>query len=90
MACATGYVSQEGAMSALDPDACAMCRETYESLSAQELRVLAVAISDVPTRPAYSIAGERDLSSSASWRSPIRPLRTRNTPSRRSGETAST
>lgn len=61
LACASMYASQDAEPLSLDADVRTKCRETYESLSARGLRVLAVAIADVPTKPTYSISDERDL-----------------------------
>ena len=61
LVCATRYVADGGAMLPLTADARSKCRETYESLSSRGFRVLAVATSTVPTKPAYSVADEREL-----------------------------
>ncbi len=61
LACATTYASADGGALPLTAEALAKCRETYESLSANGFRVLAVATSRVPTKPAYTTADERDL-----------------------------
>ena len=61
LACATAYVSGDGQQLPLGDDVRARCCETYESLSARGLRVLAVATSQVPNGREYSIADEHDL-----------------------------
>jgi len=61
LACATSHASGEGKESALTEDTRAKCRATYESLSSQGFRVLAVATSKVPTKPAYTTADECNL-----------------------------
>jgi Mg2+-importing ATPase len=61
LSCATAHESDAGATLPLDDEARAKCRKSYESLSARGFRVLAVATRKLPTRPAYSVADERDL-----------------------------
>lgn len=51
----------EGRVRPVDPELLARCRHTYESLSAQGFRVLAVAYASVPAKAGYSVADERDL-----------------------------
>ena len=50
-----------GNLTAVDAAALARCRQTYETLSGQGFRVLAVAYVKVPVRAAYSVADERNL-----------------------------
>ena len=52
---------REGAIVAITPDALGQCHATYENLSGQGLRVLAVAYAKVPEQKAYSVADERNL-----------------------------
>src|SRR5579864_8399572 len=52
---------REGAVVAITPDALAHSHGTYEELSGQGLRVLAVAYAKVPEQKAYSVADERNL-----------------------------
>ncbi|HEX4474702.1 MAG TPA: magnesium-translocating P-type ATPase [Polyangiaceae bacterium] len=61
IACAAHYASVAGEVLPLTSAAAAKCRETFESLSAQGLRVLAVATGRVKDESAYSAAEERDL-----------------------------
>ena len=61
LGCATSYASGSGEELPLTEAARATCRETYESLSARGLRVLAVATRKVESELAYSTADERDL-----------------------------
>jgi Mg2+-importing ATPase len=61
LACTSAYVSSEGQQLPLDTDARTKCCETYESLSARGLRVLAVAIRKVASKSEYSTADECDL-----------------------------
>src|SRR5262249_47309230 len=51
LACCVAY-EVGGAESPLDPDAARRCRQTYEALSAQGARVLAVARRRLPAQPA--------------------------------------
>jgi P-type Mg2+ transporter len=50
-----------GIVHAIDAEALGRCRETYESLSGKGFRVLAVAYTDVPAKPSYSVDDERNL-----------------------------
>jgi Mg2+-importing ATPase len=51
----------DGTVHAIDAEALVRCRETYESLSGKGFRVLAVAHTDVPAKPSYSVADESKL-----------------------------
>lgn len=59
--CTTHYLSSDGSVLPLDAAARATCVSTYESLSEQGFRVLAVATRKVDTQPSYSMNDERDL-----------------------------
>ena len=61
LTCTATYASADGEVLPLTAEALAKCRETYESLSAQGFRVLAVATGSVKAKPAYTKADERDL-----------------------------
>ena len=52
---------REGQILALEPDAHARCRQTFDKLSAQGFRVLGVAYRRVPKQSAYTVADERAL-----------------------------
>jgi P-type Mg2+ transporter len=52
---------REGAVLPINPDVLAHCHATYEDLSSQGFRVLAVAYAKVPEQKAYSVADERGL-----------------------------
>jgi P-type Mg2+ transporter len=58
--CCNGY-EVDGSMRALDGAAISRCQATYETLSTQGYRVLAVAYRRMPQQPAYSIADEREM-----------------------------
>jgi Mg2+-importing ATPase len=55
-----GY-EMSGAVHGIDSEALHRCRGTYESLSSKGFRVLAVASVEVPAKPNYSVADERNL-----------------------------
>ncbi len=57
----SGTYESDGRTAALDAAALELCRKTYEELSRQGFRVLAVAYADVEARPNYSAADEKDL-----------------------------
>jgi P-type Mg2+ transporter len=51
----------EGRTVPIDPETLARCRRTYQDLSSQGFRTLAVAYAKVEPKPNYSVASERDL-----------------------------
>jgi P-type Mg2+ transporter len=51
----------DGRVHPVNPELLARFRHTYEALSAQGFRVLAVAYASVPAKAGYSVADERDL-----------------------------
>ncbi len=57
----TAFATADGKEAPLTQTERAKCRETYESLSRQGFRVLAVAIRKVDAQAAYTTADERDL-----------------------------
>ena len=50
-----------GKIAPVDAQVLAQCSQSYEALSSQGFRVLAVAYAQVQPKPAYSVADERDL-----------------------------
>lgn len=56
----TAYES-EAATHPVTPETLASFRATYEGLSSEGFRVLAIAYANVASRPSYSVADERDL-----------------------------
>jgi Mg2+-importing ATPase len=75
LAIATAYEGPDGQSRPLGTDERTRCRETYESLGAQGLRVLAIARRLVEPRAAYGAADEHDLvlAGFLAFSDPIRP-----------------
>lgn len=61
LACAAAYRAEQAADAPLTDALSARCKQTYEALSAQGYRVLAVAVRAVPLQDAYRRDDERDL-----------------------------